>query len=296
MTNDFQDLFFPAESGDLHMLQGPARGKNSLFFLHGNSLCAAAYLPMLNSLYSYGYGFLAADIRGHGLSTREGTLPLNNWKLFIDDLALILQKNEACPITAIGHSMGGFFIYAAAARFPELFSRIILLDPVIFPARHILLFRILQTLKIKNGFSLPRKTRKKRNIFPDRESAERHYKGKGMFRLWHQESLHGFLSQGLRASSENGYELSCMPELEARFYESVPMDTWHYARRISCPVHIIRGENSHLFSEDAALRLTREIPFCTLETLPRIGHFFPLEEPKLCARHIHKVLCRSSFP
>ncbi|WP_179953218.1 alpha/beta fold hydrolase [Desulfobotulus mexicanus] len=282
-TLNFQSRWIDSRQGKLHTLQSKNHQKEPLFFVHGNSLCAAACLPLLEKLYQAGHPVLASDIRGHGLSTGESSLPLKNWDIFINDIALILKETQSRPVTAIGHSMGGYFLYAAAARFPELFSRIILLDPVIFPPGHIFLFRLTQSLKLKNWFSLPRKTRKKRNFFPDRKSAENHYRGKGMFRFWTEESLQGFLDQGLRPLEEGGLALSCQPELEARFYESVPTDTWKHAPAINCPVHIIRARTSHLFAPEAAARLKKKIPCCEIQTIEKNGHFFPLEDPEATA-------------
>ncbi|TWI71831.1 pimeloyl-ACP methyl ester carboxylesterase [Desulfobotulus alkaliphilus] len=279
-TLHFQSRWIASRQGELHTLQSKNSGKEPLFFVHGNSLCAAACLPLLEKLHQAGHPVLAADIRGHGLSTEDGSLPLRNWDIFIHDIALILKETQTKPVTAIGHSMGGYFLYAAAARFPELFSRIILLDPVIFPPGHIFLFRLTQALKLKNWFSLPRNTRKKRRLFPNKESAASHYRGKGMFRFWTEDSLQGFLDQGLKPAEEGGLRLSCQPELEARFYESVPTDTWKHAPAIGCPVHIIRAETSHLFAPEAASRLKKKIPLCEIHGMENAGHFFPLENPE----------------
>lgn len=279
----FESVFLPSNPGNLHLLSHHNTTGESFFFLHGNSLCAAAYLPLLKKLHSLGYAITAADIRGHGRSTREGTLPLQDWNPFIEDIAHILKVTQQGPVIGVGHSMGAFFLYAAAARFPHLFSRLILLDPVIFPTPHILLFRLTQTLGLKNWFSLPKATRKKRHIFPDRSSAALHYQGKGMFRYWDPDSFEGFLDQGLRPLPNGGLELACAPELEARFYETVPPDTWRHTSAISCPVHIVRAEYSHLFSRNAALRLQKELPIATIHTLAGRGHFFPLEIPDTCA-------------
>lgn len=280
----FKHTLVPSSKGKLHLLESVQEQKNTIFFLHGNSLCATAYRPLLEKMQALGYGVTAPDIRGHGSSTHEGTLPLKNWNSFIEDIAHILKRKAQGPVTGVGHSMGGFFLYAAAACYPELFSRLVLLDPVIFPPSYIALFRVTQALGLKNWFAMPRNTRKKRFRFPSKEEARRHYQGKGMFRHWHPQSLEGFLEGGLRPLAHTkDLELACNPELEARFYESVPPNTWQHAAAISCPVHIVRAAHSHLFRKEAALRLQKTIPLATFHEIPGCGHFFPLENPDLCA-------------
>ena len=80
--------------------------------------------------------------------------------------------------------------------------------------------------------------------------------------------------------------LRCDPELEAQIYESVPLNVWHYARRISCPVMTIRGAFSDTFLPEAAESLRSVVDDYETVTIPRSGHFIPMEQPEACARAI----------
>ncbi len=71
---------------------------------------------------------IAVDQRGHGASEQKS---FSNWSEFGDDLAALLTALELSGVEAVGHSMGGHASVAAAAQNPSLFSKLLLIDPVI---------------------------------------------------------------------------------------------------------------------------------------------------------------------
>lgn len=291
----FESKFVSSPRGNLHILEQKGEETSPIFFTHGNSLCSSAYLPFLESLGKSGKTILSADIRGHGLSTAMNSLPLKKWDIFVDDVALVIEKEMHFPVTGIGHSMGGLFLCMAAARFPHLFSRLILLDPVIISPAKLLLVRCMQTLGIRNWFSLPRQTRKKRSHFPDRKSIAEYYKGKGKFRNWPEAGLEGFVRDGFRPSeNENpengGFDLSCAPELEARFYESVPTNTWNYIKKVQCPVYAVQANASRFFTRSAAELLQKRLVSGHLLVFEGAKHFFPLEQPEKSAKIVAEFI------
>jgi pimeloyl-ACP methyl ester carboxylesterase len=91
--------------------------------LHGVSLGAAAWAPLLPALS--GYRLLAVDLPGHGLSDpvryRRGEVRAHACDL-IDDVFDALGLGEA-PV--IGHSLGGMFALWHAAARPGRISRLV---------------------------------------------------------------------------------------------------------------------------------------------------------------------------
>ncbi len=86
--------------------------------------------------------------------------------------------------------------------------------------------------------------------------------------------------------------LRCDPELEAQIFESVPLDVWSQCRKISCPVLAVRGEQSDVFLEEAAVRLARTAVDCEVVTIPDCGHFLTMEKPQPCAEVIRDYVSR----
>ena len=75
-----------------------------------------------------GHRVIAADLRGHGRSSvpADGYTPPR----FAADLARLLERLDAWPVVAMGHSLGTVVATTLAVEHPELVSALILSDPV----------------------------------------------------------------------------------------------------------------------------------------------------------------------
>ncbi|MEO8485933.1 MAG: alpha/beta fold hydrolase [Betaproteobacteria bacterium] len=105
-----------ATSGGVHLAAErwlPAnRMRAQVVFVHGlgEHRRARPYLPFYETLAAHGYGVLAFDLRGHGVS--EGArLYARDFSVLQDDLsraiALAADEAEGRPVFAIGGSLGG---------------------------------------------------------------------------------------------------------------------------------------------------------------------------------------------
>src|SRR5947209_6617331 len=102
----------------------------SLVLLHGVSLTAAAWAPLLRTLP--GWRLLAVDLPGHGLSDpvsyRRGQVREHAYAL-IDDILDAVELDQA-PL--IGHSLGGMLALWHAAGGAERISRLVAIgDPAV---------------------------------------------------------------------------------------------------------------------------------------------------------------------
>ncbi len=84
-------------------------GDRHAVLIHGLSGYSATWTWVAPELADRGYHVMAPDVRGHGESPR-GTYSIEEWTA---DLA---ESLPAAPELAIGHSMGGALLLAAAAR------------------------------------------------------------------------------------------------------------------------------------------------------------------------------------
>ena len=154
---------------------------------------------------------------------------------------------------------------------------------------------LVKWLGLSGKLALPRRARSRQKTFKDKQSAlDRFAAGRGIFRSWSTRFIEAYLECGLLEKDARTAVLRCDPELEAQIFESVPMDVWTYASRISCPVLVIRGEYSDALYKDATQRLSTAIPDCRLVTVARAGHFIPMEKPEECAATIRQFLAENS--
>jgi pimeloyl-ACP methyl ester carboxylesterase len=76
------------------------------------------------------YRFVFPDLRGHGSSTRQP--PDVSRAAFADDVAAVIRHvSPEEPVTLAGQSMGGHTAILAAASFPDLVSRLIVLEATV---------------------------------------------------------------------------------------------------------------------------------------------------------------------
>lgn len=257
-----------------------------IHFCHGNSLSAGTYLPFLEDLSGEGFQVFASDLRGHGFSTREETEKIESWQIFIKDLAGLVESVTKPPVIGIGHSIGGYFTYAAAALYPHLFLKVVLIDPIIFPPVMVWAAALVRRMGLSGMLTLSKKARHKKYEFKSKNEALNHYKGKGMFRAWKDPFLDAYVETAIDQVAADSYSLCCLPEFEAQIYEHAPFDTWRHAPDIRVPALVIRGGQSDLFFRSAGNRLEKKIMKCEFMELETLGHFLIMEDPALVLRAI----------
>ncbi len=283
------ERYLPTPQGKIHYLEWESSGTPA-HLLHANGFCAGTYAPFIQLLIR-DLHLVASDVRGHGGSDLPAPSRLRGWEIFADDLRLLIEKTLKMPVIGIGHSLGAVTTFIAAARYPHLFTGIVLIDPVILPRRRLLFNAVLRSFGLSGRQSLAKGARRRRSVFRGKQAAlKRFLSGRGIFHSWHPEFIEAYLECGLLEKDAETAILRCDPELEARIYESVPTNIWRYAGRISCPVLSIRGEHSTTFLPDAAAALDAAVADCQTVTIPDAGHFIPMEQPEDCARAIHDFI------
>jgi pimeloyl-ACP methyl ester carboxylesterase len=285
------EKYFKTADGKIHYLDWGGSGY-PVHLLHANGFCAGTYSPFVKHLTDELH-IVASDLRGHGDSDQPNLKRVYNWHIFADDLKQLIEKTMTPPIIGMGHSLGAVTTYIAAAKYPRLFSAIILIDPTILPRRTLWWFAVLKMIGLAGNRQLARSARRRRKIFQGKsEALNRFTSGRGIFKSWSRDFVEAYLECGLLEKDAETAVLKCDPELEAQIFESVPLDVWQYAQRISCPVLAIRGEHSDVFTADSAGRLKRIISDCEILTIPGAGHFVPMGKPKQCARVIADFIHR----
>ena len=279
------EQFLELPDGRIHYLDWGGDGLPA-HFLHGNGFCAGTYTPFIRYLVDDLY-ILASDVRGHGGSDEPQIERVRHWDIFAEDLKIFIEQKMSPPVIGMGHSLGAVTTYIAAAKYPQLFSGIVLIDPVILPRRLLWLVAAVKFLGLRGKIPLAKTARRRRRTFKGKQEAFRLFTaGRGIFKTWSKEFVKAYLECGLLEKDEKTAVLKCDPELEAQIFESIPLNVWRYAKRIKCPVLAIRGELSDTFFAHAALRLGDIIADYELQTIPHSGHFPPMEKPRESARLI----------
>ncbi len=260
--------------------------KPLLHFYHANGFPTGTYLPLMNNL--------ASDFRVVGLSLpgQDGLGgEIRNWSAIAHDLAGFLDSLGGGPVVGVGHSIGAVSTMICAVKRPDLFSSIIMLDPVIMPSRYILLFRYLKLFNQMKNIPLAYRSLNRRNGWENRDEALEYFRNKRLFREWDEQFFQAYLDYALQPGLDGGIVLVCPPEVESRGFVSYPLDVWRWPRQLRIPVLLVRGSKSFEFSKSSLNRFLRECSTAKGLDVQDAGHCFPMQKSNETIRII-RDFCR----
>lgn len=227
---------------------------------------------------------LAFDLRGHGHSP-GGPPPQDGhvwWSDLGDDVAEAMRSLALPPALGVGHSMGGHAMVFAAARAPELFDALLLLDPTIGDPQ--------RAARPPAERTEPHPVARRRAVWDSPEQMVDRFRTRSPFDAWDPAVLRDYCYYGL-ISDDARYRLACDPAFEAMVWGSMSPRIHEAIAQIRQPVRVVRAREAR--SGDApGFAATQTWPAVATrfadgrdEALDR-GHFFPLESPALAARLI----------
>lgn len=272
----------PARGVTLSLLDWGGEGPLALLH-HANGYCAALWAPVAERLRER-FRVVALDARGHGASSKPAAGDAYLWPEFGLDLAALAEvlAAEAGPVAlGVGHSFGGTATLLAAAWRPELFERIVLVDPVILPSSA----TSPELARAVRGSAMADGARRRRQVFPDRAAARERWQGRPPVASWTPRAFDLYVEHGLVDREDGAVELACSGEVEAAIYErGASVDAIEEARRVRCPALVLwarRGDFPRAIFE----ALVRAMPDAELRDADA-GHFVPMEDPELVVREV----------
>lgn len=233
---------------------------------------------------------VAMDLRGHGLSPPQ---PFQDWFAFCDDLVAVLASLQVVAATGVGHSMGGFCSVGAALQRNDLFTRLLLIDPVILAPQQYALWDPSILASEPRHFTAKRRAR-----FASAGAFRRRIGDKPPYNAFDPAVLHDYCRHALRPIATGEVELACAPVFEARIYETYRANAalLKGLHQIAAPVCVVRA--MQVPSPEAPFdfrysptwpRLAQQFPRGEDRLLPQESHFLPLEKPALIAQLIERL-------
>lgn len=271
-----------------------------LHFLHANGYPPECYQPFLELLQTH-YHVFGMLLRPLWPNSKPNDI--QDWHPLSDDLLRFLAstapaaplsaKPAPAPVIGVGHSIGATVTLRAALRDPDKFRALILIDPVLFVPRFLLMWRVIRALGLGNRLHpLIARAKKRRRTFDDLETVFRGYRTRSIFRYMSDENLRTYI-EGMTRKTNQGYELVYSPEWEARIYFTGlrDFDIWRELPKLKVPTLFIRAAETDTFLENAAklvhtaasrraTRVKRKQPRAQVETLDKSTHLLPLERPQ----------------
>jgi pimeloyl-ACP methyl ester carboxylesterase len=217
----------------------------------------------------------------------------DDWQAFADDLlAVLAARPDATPVIGVGHSMGGVATAFAAARRPDLFRAVVLIDPILFAGLRAFFWSWLRRLRLAHTFPLSRAARRRREVWSSPAAARAAWRPRPLFAGVPDEVLDDYVAAALVADPAGGWRLRYPRDWEARVFETAPSEPWRCVARLRQPVLVLRGAQSDAFTPEAARRLRRALPHAAVADVPGTGHMLPFQRPDEVAERILRFVER----
>ncbi len=179
-----------------------------LLMAHATGFCATMYGPLAVELVEQ-FRVVALDFRGHGRSAR----PVNDdfgWDRMAQDVLAVIDRLGTKPAAGFGHSMGGAALLMAEERRPGTFDRLFLFEPIVFP----------DDFRLTAPNTMSDLARSRRSTFPSRDDALARYASRPPLNTMRADVLKAYVDDGFVDLPDGSVRLACLPDDEARTFES----------------------------------------------------------------------------
>ena len=272
-----------------------ASGKAVLHMLHGNGFCSRMYQPMLQRLAA-DFDLFLSDAQGQGDSDHGGAFVGWNKSAELAAQAWAAHQHlyHAMPVYGVGHSFGGVLTALIHTSLASPFDGIVLLDPVLFTPAMLTAISALSGIRLYHKNPMARAALRRRQHWPDKQSAVNYLTNRGMFANWHPDALAAYIDHALKPS-EHGLSLKCLPQREADIFASYPHKLWHQLARHCAPVKVFYGDKSYPFIAKSLGKWQRCNKAVSV-TEVKGGHCFMQEQPEQTAVYVKTAISELNSP
>lgn len=283
---------------------GSGENRPLFHFAHANGYPPLCYRQLLEPFLSR-YRVIAIEHRPLWPEARREDV--KNWYRIADDLIAFLDRWGAREIVGMGHSLGAVATMIAAVKRPDLFSHLVLIEPVLLPEHLLFWFELMPLwMRMRLGSLVP-VALKRKDRWHNKEAVFQSYRQKRVFARLSDEALWDFVHYGIRPiqngakehKTDSGEEAAAREvELvypkawEAHIYATIPQ-LWRPLRKLTHPILGIRGAESNTILPKSWQKWKQLQPQATFVEVQGTGHLVPLEEPILLAETILEWLLYS---
>ena len=213
---------------------------------------------------------------------------MTDWTIIADDMIRLFDQQGWQQVIGVGHSLGAVAtLYAAVSR-PDLFAKLVLIEPVFLPPD---VLQMIATNSETNAFNpMVVGALKRRNRWESREAAFTRFRRKSVFARFSDEALWDYVNSATRKGEDGEFELTFPREWEARFYGMPPQKVWDALPQVTQPTLAIRAEDSETLWPKAWQLWQALQPDATFIEVPDCGHMLTLERPSHIATIVQEYL------
>lgn len=253
---------------------------NILHFAHANAYPPDCYLQLLKPLQAH---FQVVGMHQRPLWEGSNPKKLKNWSQLADDLILFFEQQGIQKAIGMGHSLGGVVSILAAIKRPDLFSKLILIDPVVFSSKGNWFFNILPISLKKKFMPIAKIAAKRRDLWENKEDVYTSFRKKRVFRRFSDSVLLDFVNASTTETGDNKQVRLTFPKAwETQIYTTAP-NVFPDLKKLTIPILAIKGEKSNVITSAIWKEWKDAQPHNQFLELPDSGHLVPMEHPQKLA-------------
>ena len=283
-----QRINLNGKNAKYYNIKNPTASQTAHFY-GGNGFALGVYEPLLSDLAQH-LNITALTMRGEWYDKpTENALTREQ---DADVLIEFLQKTQDKPVIGIGHSQGATATTIAAAKRPDLFSALYLLEPVTFTNQQGKLYSLVPRV-VKMTREPFKSTQVKQANWGSVDAYYQFLRRHKAYKRITDEHLLTYAKNSLEAGEQGKLTLRFSPKQELANYFGTPLIMNPLQQLIAdnkVPVQLIIGKPSMFISQQVRQMWDTFVPSEQMTVLNDYGHLLPLEAPELCAKLIFQKL------
>jgi len=247
-----------------------------IHFAHANAYPPACYKQLFQPFLQ---DYKVIGMHQRPLWENSNPKKLKSWYQLADDLILFFEQQQLKQVIGGGHSMGGVVSIIAAIKRPDLFSKLILIDPVIIPNRFANFTSLIPQFLRKKIIPIAKLSAKRRDNWQNQQAVFDSFRTKKVFRSFSDSALWDFIKAGTKSDGNGRVTLTYPKEWETQIYITAP-SLLNGLKKLTIPIVAIKGQYSNVITADIWQEWKNAQPHNDFLEYPNSGHLVPMEYPK----------------
>ena len=254
----------------------------TIHFAHANAYPPGCYQQLFTPFLQH---YKVIGMQQRPLWENSSPKKFKSWHQLADDLILFFEQQQLKQVIGVGHSMGGVVSIIAAIKRPDLFSKLVLIDPVIFPSRFPFFTNLIPLFLREKIIPIAKLSAKRRDNWPNQQTVFDSFRTKKVFRYFSDSALWDFIKAGTKPTSTGQVTLTYPKDWETRIYMTAP-SLFKKLKTLKIPILAIKGAYSNVITAEVWKAWKKAQPNNHFLEYPNSGHLVPMEYPEELAEWI----------